>query len=122
MKLSDKHTLFSRRQIFWSVLLTGAVLLLVCSIGVYSGIRRIPEEEAPPRERPTASVGAPGPLFVLREFEEKIGIFEEEKQTPFQILDVYVFTLPERDQIALQGGIRIYSEEELWARIEDFTG
>jgi len=122
MKLSDKHTLFPRRKIFWSILLTGAVLLLVCSIGVYSGIRRIPEEEAARRERPTASVGAPVPLYILREFEGKIGLFEEGEQAPFQILKVYVFTLPERDQIALQGGIRIYSEEELWARIEDFTG
>ena len=61
-------------------------------------------------------------LYTLREYDGKIGIFAAGDAEPIRVLDVYVFTLPEADRLALRTGIRVYSSEALRSLIEDFTG
>lgn len=54
------------------------------------------------------------------EYEGRIGIFLEDG-TLYDILDVYVKTLPEADRRMLGEGIIIESEEALRSIIEDYT-
>ncbi len=62
-----------------------------------------------------------GPKFVLKEYEGRIGIYENDSRDPTEILAVYVFTLPETDRSALKIGITVYGTENLQKLIEDFT-
>ena len=52
----------------------------------------------------------------------RCGIYTAGEKLPIQVLNVYLFTLPDADQMALQAGIRVYSSEALRSLIEDFTG
>lgn len=118
-----KTSHISRRRVTVVLLFLGTVVLLVSTLCLHNSLRAPTVSESPAVREPSAVYAAPSPaLCILREYEQKIGIFEEGQRTPFQILDVYVFTLPLADQKALQHGIRISSENELLARIEDFTG
>ena len=110
------------------VLLTGIILLTVlglafASFGIYFShqIDRLWEAHKS-RSFVEAAVTSTVSLYTLREHEGKIGIFESGEATPLQILDVYVFTLPEADRLALRSGIRVYSSDALRSLIEDFTG
>ena len=112
-----------RRIVPGFLLFCAVVLLLLCSAGVYSSIH---PGETPPQIPPTDPSAAPAaaasPLYILREYDRRIGIFAGGDTAPSQILDVYIFTLPPADRTALQKGIPIWSDEELQARVEDFTG
>ncbi len=61
-------------------------------------------------------------LYKLGEFDGKIAIYDCQKDEISDILDVYAFTLPESDRLALENGIYIYSDDELLGIVEDFTG
>ena len=58
--------------------------------------------------------------YLLKEYQQQIGVFHPGEDTPLQILDVYVATLPYADQIRLKEGIPAESEVELQALIEDY--
>jgi len=123
MKHYIKMPPISRSRLTVVLLFLGTAVLLVSTLYLHDSLRTPNVSECPPVREPSAVYAAPSPaLCILREYEQKIGIFEEGQRTPFQILDVYVFTLPAADRKALQHGIRISSEKELQARIEDFTG
>ncbi|MBQ4042410.1 MAG: hypothetical protein IJD06_00320 [Clostridia bacterium] len=123
MKHFIKTIHISRRRLTVLLLFLGTAALLISTLYLYDSLHTPAPSESTPVREPSAVYAAPAPaLCILREYEQKIGIFEEGQRTPFQILDVYVFTLPAADQKALQHGIRISSEKELLARIEDFTG
>jgi len=76
------------------------------------------------QEYAAASIGETAGDYpmTLRIHEGKIGIFPSGEEVPTQILNVYVFTLPYADRLALNSGIRVYSEKALRSLIEDFTG
>lgn len=70
---------------------------------------------------PNESSGYSAPYrYVLKEYEEKIGVYRQGEETPFRTIDVYVSTLPSVDQTELQNGIYIQSEEKLRSLIEDY--
>jgi len=59
--------------------------------------------------------------YILKRYGNKIGIYHNTEDTPFQILEVYVDNLPEYDRNELKTGIKIYTEQALSAIIEDFS-
>lgn len=59
-------------------------------------------------------------MFLIKEYDEKIGIYHTGESLPFQILEVYVQTLPSVDQMDLEKGIWIQNEEMLRKIIEDY--
>ncbi len=59
-------------------------------------------------------------IYTVKEYRGKIGIFEAGKEEPSAVLDVFVFTLPERDRKMLKDGFSV-SEEEIFGVIEDYT-
>lgn len=60
-------------------------------------------------------------IFILREFEGAIGIYNSAGVLT-DVIDVSVRGLPEADREMLKVGIYAYSRSELMALIEDYTG
>ena len=61
-------------------------------------------------------------LYVVAEHNGKIGIYDPNRTTVFEVLDVYVDYLPETDKQYLKNGINIYTNDELLSVIADYTG
>ena len=61
------------------------------------------------------------PAYVLKDYYGKIAVFEVNKDQPDIVFDVYVSTLPEFDQHALQTGVFAQDIKELNRLIEDYT-
>ncbi len=59
-------------------------------------------------------------VYVLREFQGKIGIFHNDETEPYQEIDVDVSTFSEEDQKLLRDGIKVYSIDDLNQKIEDY--
>ena len=62
------------------------------------------------------------PIYIMKESDGKIAIFDADTGNIQKTLDVYIFTLPQRDKEYLKEGILIFSEQELYSLIEDYTG
>lgn len=58
--------------------------------------------------------------FLIKEYDEKIGIFRTGEEKPFSVIGVYVSTLPQVDRMELQAGITVQSEVQLRQLIEDY--
>ena len=58
--------------------------------------------------------------YIMREYEGNVAIFNQD-ETLYKIYEVNVALLPEYDQKLLKNGIEIQGEDELRARIEDYT-
>ena len=61
-------------------------------------------------------------MYLIREYEGKIGVFTQNSDTPIKIIETNPTLLPEYDQKMLKEGIYLYSETELRQLIEDFDG
>ncbi|MEG0691709.1 MAG: hypothetical protein RR444_01350 [Oscillospiraceae bacterium] len=59
-------------------------------------------------------------MYVLKEHEQKIGVYKANETSPFMTIDVYVKTLPSVDQQELKSGIMIQNEDKLKTIIEDY--
>lgn len=62
------------------------------------------------------------PVYQLREYEGRIGVFLDGSPDPYDILEVPVELLPEYDRELLREGITVTDETELNSLIEDFIG
>ena len=60
-------------------------------------------------------------IFVLREYEGVIGVFDS-SGVLVDIINVQVISLPEADRQMLESGISAFSRGELLSLIEDYTG
>ncbi|MBQ2676181.1 MAG: hypothetical protein IJF54_02110 [Clostridia bacterium] len=61
-------------------------------------------------------------LYLMKESDGKIAIYKYNTNVPFQVLDVYVDSLPEADRELLKQGINADSKEQLSRLIEDYDG
>ena len=59
-------------------------------------------------------------VYIVKEYQNVIGIFFEEEEVPFRVIDVPVATLPEADQKMLEEGIRVSDEKSLQRLLEDY--
>lgn len=60
-------------------------------------------------------------LYILKTYNDKIGIFYEDETEPFSVLSgVMLKSLSEYDRNLLNTGIKVYSDEELRRLIEDY--
>ncbi len=64
------------------------------------------------------TVESQNPVYTVKEYNGKIGIFENESL--IYTLDRYVFTLPEYDKKLLSSGIEVSTKEELYEIIEEY--
>ena len=58
--------------------------------------------------------------YILKEYEEKVCIFRSDTEKPVKVLDVFVSSLPERDQTKLKNGIITKSMAEAMSLAEDY--
>ena len=63
----------------------------------------------------------PDYLYIIREHDGRVAVFARGEETPEMILERLVHHLPTYDRIQLREGVRVYSQEELQERIEDYT-
>lgn len=59
--------------------------------------------------------------YVVKKYNDVIGIFRAGAGKPIRILETFVFTLPFADRIMLSEGICV-NEENLYKIVEDYTG
>ena len=61
------------------------------------------------------------PVYVIREIGDKVAVFRYGEEEPFYTLErSLVQSLPQYDQKLLKAGIKVYSNDELQALIEDY--
>lgn len=58
-------------------------------------------------------------LWIVREYEKKIGIFSEDGVL-LDVVEVYTKTLPSADRTLLREGIFVRSRKELYSLMEDY--
>lgn len=85
---------------------------------VYSNANTTSSQETAP-SAPASATSAP-PSYMIRAYEGEIGVFANNEETPFRILDVAVNSLPPTDRMLLQAGIPAHSSSELQHIIEDY--
>jgi len=117
------------------LLATGISLLVVCIVAVTAAQLLGGEPEAPKvTDAPVSEVTRPrifapqqAPqrereyLYIIREYEGRVAVFGQDPDIPEMILEMFVRHLPAYDQMQLREGVRVYSKQELDARIEDYT-
>ncbi len=59
--------------------------------------------------------------WIIKEHDQKIGIFHLDGSL-LCVLDTYTKTLPKADRDLLREGISVFTKQELYALIEDYTG
>lgn len=59
-------------------------------------------------------------VYIVKEYQNVIGVFFEEEGIPFRVIDVPVSTLPEADQKMFEEGIRISDEKNLQKFLENY--
>ena len=59
-------------------------------------------------------------LYELKEYEGNIAIFKSNEKTPYKITSISIKDLPKKDREILRGGIKVSSENELNALLEDY--
>ena len=115
-----------------------AILLVICILGI-SILYKKKTEPVPPqtiietvikteevyilvdgKEEPQTTKTIGEVLFIVKEYEEKIGIFDPSGRL-LQTIDIYTKTLPKTDRALLREGIELRSEAELSALIEDYS-
>lgn len=60
--------------------------------------------------------------YIVKKYNNQVAIFKEGEETPFEILDININSLPETDQKALEAGISIKDADKLRKLIEDYDG
>lgn len=97
--------------------------------------------ESPPPDSPSAAIGSgvvsgqaepdsfadksdqtQTPVrYIMKNHGGRLAVFEVQKDSPSLVFDVYINTLPEYDQMALQEGITVEGEDALSKLIEDYV-
>ena len=59
--------------------------------------------------------------ITVKEYNGKIGLFKSGEETPYDVIEVYTFTLPDYDKTILKTGFEI-ERENIESVIQDYTG
>ncbi len=59
--------------------------------------------------------------YIIKEYDNMIGVFRKGAGKPFRIIETYLFTLPYADRLMLSEGFTV-SEDNLYKIVEDYTG
>lgn len=102
--------------------LTAGIILLTAAavIGIYSFSGFFEEEKALSEESGISVSEKEPEKMLLGVFEGKLALFIGESPYPNTVYDFFVRNLPEEDRKLLSCGIEIYSEEQLFALLEDY--
>lgn len=128
MEQKNEENVFIEKKIFIFAVFVLTVLILTSIFLSYSllnnKIIKINEDsiqnepEIPVYENKDDFVKEETTTYMLKEYNGKIGIYENESL--IYTLDTYVFTLPETDKQLLKNGIIATSKSELYRLIEEY--
>lgn len=59
--------------------------------------------------------------YVVGVYDDKVAVYAQGDSVPIEIYDVFVSTLPIKDQYELKKGIKVEGKNRLKALIEDYT-
>ncbi|MGI6403305.1 MAG: hypothetical protein ACOX0K_03590 [Oscillospiraceae bacterium] len=110
---------------------TAAALTVTIAAAIIVSLQPGREQDALPIQEPVSGIEAMQPqypqqeieddyLYMIKEHQGRIAIFARGSEVPELIFDKQLKHLPEYDRIQLKEGIKIYTSEELNARIEDY--
>lgn len=100
-----------------------AAVLTVISVGFAVFQKQTPNEESSllsSSEEIIKTIITDRVQYIMREYNGKLAIFNDDG-TVYKTYEINVELLPEYDQKLLKDGIQITGEEELRARVEDYT-
>lgn len=100
-----------------------AAALTVLSVGFALFQRQTPAEESSffsSSEETVRTVITDRVRYIMREYNGKLAVFNDDG-TVYKVYEINVELLPEYDRKILKKGIQITGEEELRARVEDYT-
>ena len=72
-------------------------------------------------DEPEAITGAKEKYYVLSVYDDRVAVFENGSDTPSEVFDTYISSLPYTEQTELINGIRVSGRHELQKIIEDYT-
>ena len=61
------------------------------------------------------------PKYIMKTYNDIIGVYRFGEDEPFKLLNVTVEKLPKNDISALNSGIEIFTDDELFSLTEDFS-
>ena len=114
----------------WGRLAGGRALAAAVVVGaIVMGNDEAPEPEPEPLSVSDTATGAEAPApasrsaasYVVGEWEGRLAVYSAGRQTPDQVYDVYISTLPEEERKRLEEGIPVSTEKELASLLEDYT-
>ena len=109
------------RNISIAAVVAATILLVSVVMGIsFWGIANEKETSSAPSEPLAKTVVIEKTRYLMREHEGQVAVFNEDG-TLYRVFEARVSLLPEYDQILLKNGIEIEGDEELRARIEDYT-
>lgn len=97
-----------------SFLVTFFVAIIVVAMLLFSLI------SAKDRQADQSSSNIPEVIYIVKEYEGKIGVFTEGSQEPVEVIEVQVEYLPVLDRDRLASGIYASSKQELQKILEDY--
>ena len=105
---------FMHIKLYRVSLIIVAVIVIIASIVSFNYIK--------PKENHAENFNMPSDEFqyLLKEHEQKIGVYRANETSPFMTIDVYVTNLPALDQEDLKRGIMVKNDDKLKMIIEDF--
>ncbi len=59
--------------------------------------------------------------YIISCYNDKIAVFTQGDSVPIEVFDVYISTLPEKDQKDLKKGVHVSTKTRLRELIEDYT-
>lgn len=107
MIISEKK----KKILFLSV---SAFAILLCGTVAFFKTERLPSQEKQVQAYEVEQ-------YIVSVYEEKIAVFTQGDSLPIEIYDVYIGTLPEKDQKSLRKGIAVQGKARLRQMIEDYT-
>ncbi|MBQ7669481.1 MAG: hypothetical protein IJS45_02025 [Clostridia bacterium] len=104
------------------------ILLLIAASVLFSAVivplkflLKETTDPVPADVTPVYSGNTENEYITVKEYNEKIGLFKNDEETPYKIIDVFTFTLPESDKAMLKSGFTIKSDN-IESVIQDYTG
>lgn len=103
----------NKKNIFIALLF---IILIAVSIGSALGSNQISTNNA---TNPTESSTEEHRIYIVREHNGMVAVFQKGEDNPFKITDTYVSSLPNADRNSLSVGIQVDTKEELRKLLED---
>lgn len=91
-----------------------AVITIICAMILASSVATENKNQS---EEPSTTLI----IYTLRDYNGRIALFKYGENSPYQVYDIQVDSLPEKDVKTIKNGINISSEKELEQLINDYT-